>query len=68
MVIVQNLKRVIVVVKSALGIVKKLLINGGFVKLLWASVGLARVGKPFVVVQGRRIGDGSWNMLFDLLF
>ena len=40
----------VVVVKSALGIVKKMLTNGGFVKLLWAYVGLARAGKALGVV------------------
>ena len=64
----ENRKFVVVVVKSALGIVKKVLTNGGFMILLWAYVGLARVGKALAVVQGRRNGNGSWNMLFDLLF
>ena len=64
----ENRKFIVVVVKSALGIVKKILTNGGLVKLLWANVGLARAGKALAVVQGRRIGNGSWNVLFDLLF
>ena len=59
---------VVVVVKSALDIVKKMLTNGGFVKLLWVNVGLARAGKALAVVQGRRIGDGSWNVFFNSLF
>ena len=58
----------VVVVKSALGIVKKMLTNGGFVKLLWAYVGLARAGKTLAVGRGRRIGDGSRNVLFNSLF
>ena len=41
----ENRKFVVVAVKSALGIVKKMLTNGGFVKLLWENVGLARAGK-----------------------
>ena len=45
--------------KSALGIVKKMLTNGRFVKMLWAFVGLARAGKALAVVRGKRIGDGS---------
>ena len=46
----ENRKFVVVVVKSTLGIVKKMLTNGGFVKLLWANVGLARAGKALAVV------------------
>ena len=64
----ENRKFVVVVVKSTLGVVKKMLTNGGFVKLLWAYVGLARAGKALAVVRGRRIGDESRNMLFDSLF
>ena len=64
----ENRKFVIVIVKSALGVVKKMLTNGGFVKLLWANVGLARTGKALAVVRGRRISDGFWNMLFYSLF
>ena len=61
-------RKFFVVVKGALGIVKKMLTNGGFVKLLWAKAGLARAGKTLAVVRGRRIGDRSWNVLFDSLF
>ena len=64
----ENRKFVVVVVKSALGVVKKMLTNGGFVKLLWTYVGLARAGKALAIVRGRRIGDGSRNVLFDSLF
>ena len=64
----KNRKFFIIVMKSALGVVKKMLINGGFLKLLWAYVGLARAGKALLVVQGRRIGNGSRNVLFNLLF
>ena len=64
----ENRKFFVVVVKSALGVVKTMLTNGGFVKLLWAYVGLARAGKALAVVRGRRIGDGSRKVLFDLLF
>ena len=46
----ENRKFFVVVVKSALGVVKKMLTNGGFVKL-WAYVGLARAGKA-LVLQG----------------
>ena len=62
----ENRKFFVVVVKSALGVVKKMLTNGRFVKLLWAYVGLARAGKAFAVVRGRRIGDGSRNVLFRI--
>ena len=64
----ENRKLVAVIVKCALGVVKKMLINGGFVKLFRAYVGLAKAEKTLPVVRGRRIGDGSWNVLFDSLF
>ena len=53
----ENRKFFVVVVKSALGIVivKKMLTNGGFVKLLRAYVGLSRAGKALAVVRGRRL-------------
>ena len=54
--------------KGALGVVKKILTNGGFVKLLWACVVLARAGKTLAVGRGTRIGDGSRNVLFNSLF
>ena len=37
-------------------------------KLFRAYVGLAKAEKTLPVVRGRRIGDGSWNVLFDSLF
>ena len=64
----ENRKCFVAVVKSALDVVKKMLTNGGFMKLLWACVGLARAGKTLAVVRGRRIGDGSRNVLFNSLF
>ena len=64
----KNRKVFVVVTKSTLGIVKKMFTNGRFVKLLWAYVGLARVGKALAVVQGRRIDDGFRNVLFNSLF
>ena len=64
----ENRKFFVVVVESALGVVKKMLTNGRFMKLLWAYVGLARAVKPLAVIRGRRIGDGSRNVLFNLLF
>ena len=64
----ENRKFFVAVMKGALGIVKKMLNNGRFVKLLWACVGLARVGKTLAVGRGTRIGDGSRNMLFNSLF
>ena len=63
----ENRKFFVVVVKSALGVVK-MLTNGGYLKLLWAYVGLARAGKALAVVQDRKIGDGSRNVLFNSLF
>ena len=54
--------------KSTLGIVKEMWTNGRFVKLLWASVGSVRARKALVIVQGRKIGNGSWNILFDFFF
>ena len=45
-----------------------MLTNGGFVKLLWANVVLARAGKTLAVGQGTRIGDGFRNVLFNSLF
>ena len=64
----ENKKFVVTVVKSALGVVKAMLTNGRFVKLLWPYVSLARAGKALAVVRGRRIGDGSWNVFFDPVF
>ena len=64
----ENGKFFVAVVKSTLGVVKKMLTNGGFVKLLWAYVGLARAGKTLAVVRGRRIGNGFKNVLFNSLF
>ena len=54
--------------KGTLDVVKKMLTNGGFVKLFWACVGLASAGKNLAVGRGRRIGDGSRNVLFNSLF
>ena len=64
----ENRKIFVVVVKNALGVVQKMLTNGGFVKLLWASVGLARARKTLAVGRGRKIGDGFRNVLFISLF
>ena len=64
----KNRKFFVVVVKSALDVVKKMWTNGGFIKLLWACVGFARAGKTLAVGQGRRIGNRSRNVLFNSLF
>ena len=64
----ENRKFFIAVMKGALGVVKKMLTNGGFVKLLWACVVLARAVKTLAVGRGTRIGDGSRNVLFNSLF
>ena len=64
----ENRKFFVAVMKGALGVVKKMLTNGGFVKLLWAYVVLARAEKTLAVGRGTRIGDGSRNVLFNSLF
>ena len=64
----ENRKFFIAVMKGALGVVKKMLTNGGFVKLLWVCVVLARAGNTLAVGRGTRIGDGSRNVLFNSLF
>ena len=48
--LIEKRKFFVAVVKSALGVVKKMLTDGGFVKLLWACVdkNLARLWKEFV--------------------
>ena len=50
----ENRKFVAVVVKSALGVVKKLLTNDGFVKLLWTYVGRFRSCWCFTDVKMRQ--------------
>ena len=47
----ENRKFFVAVVKNALGVVKKMLTNGGFLKLLSAYVGFARAGKDFCARQ-----------------
>ena len=64
----ENRKFFIAIMKGALRVVKKMLTNGRFVKLLWACVGLARAGKTLAVSRSGRIGDGSRNVLFNSLF
>ena len=54
----ENRKFFVAVMEGTLGVVKKMLTNGGFVKLLWAYVVLARAGKTLAVGRGTRIGDG----------
>ena len=54
----ENRKFFVAVMEGTLGVIKKMLTNGGFVKLLWANVVLARAGKTLAVGQGTRIGDG----------
>ena len=60
----ENRKFFVAVMEGTLGVVKKMLTNGGFVKLLWAYVVLARAGKTLAVGRGTRIGDGFRNVLF----
>ena len=52
----ENRKFFVAVMEGTLGVVKKMLTNGGFVKLLWPYVVLARAGKTLAVGRGTRIG------------
>ena len=60
----ENRKFFVAVMEGTLGVVKKMLTNSGFVKLLWAYVVFARAGKTLAVGRGTRIGDGFRNVLF----
>ena len=60
----ENRKFFVAVMEGTLGVVKKMLTNGRFVKLLWAYVVLARAGKTLAVGRGTRIGDGFRNVFF----
>jgi len=53
--------------QGTFGVVKKMLIDGGFVKL-WGTGDLARAGKALADVWGRRIGNRFWDVLFNSLF
>ena len=64
----ENRKFFVAVMEGTLGVVKKMLTNSGFVKLLWAYVVFARAGKTLAVGRGTRIGDGFRNVLFNSLF
>ena len=64
----ENRKFFVAVMEGTLGVVKKVLTNSGFVKLLWAYVVFARAGKTLAVGRGTRIGDGFRNVLFNSLF
>ena len=55
----KNRKFFVAVMEGTLGVVKKMLTNSGFVKLLWAYVVFARAGKTLAVGRGTRIGDKS---------
>ena len=59
----ENRKFFVAVMEGTLGVVKKMLTNSGFVKLLWAYVVFARAGKTLAVGRGTRIGDGFRNVL-----
>ena len=61
----ENRKFFVAVMEGTLGVVKKMLTNSGFVKLLWAYVVFARAGKTLAVGRGTRIGDGFGNVLFN---
>ena len=49
------------------GVVKKMMTDGGFVKLSGTG-GLTRAGKALTDVWGRRIGNRFWDVLFNSLF
>ena len=51
----ENRKFFVAVMEGTLGVVKKMLTNSGFVKLLWAYVVFARAGKTLAVGRGTRI-------------
>ena len=63
----ENRKFFVAVMEGTLGVVKKMLTNGGFVKLLWAYVVLARARKTLAVGRGMRIGDGFTFFLYKLV-
>ena len=50
----ENRKFFVAVMEGTLGVVKKMLTNSGFVKLLWAYVVFARAGKTLAVGRGNR--------------
>ena len=50
-----------------MGVVKKMLTDGGFVKLSATGV-LTRARKALTDVWSRRIGNRFWDVLFDSLF
>ena len=50
-----------------MGVVKKMLTDGGFVKLSATGV-LNRAGKALTDVWSGRIGNRLWNVLFNSLF
>jgi len=52
---------------GTLGVVKKMLTDGGFVKLSATDV-LTRVGKALTDVWSGRVGNRFWDVLFNSLF
>ena len=50
-----------------MGVVNKMLTDGGFVKLSATGV-LTRAGKALADVWSGRIGNRFWDVLFDSLF
>jgi len=58
---------VLIVMKGTLGAVKKMLTDGGFVKLSATGV-LTRAVKALTDVWSGRIGNRFWDVLFDSLF
>ena len=50
----ENRKFFVAVMEGTLGVIKKMLTNSGFVKLLWAYVVFARAGKTLAVGRGAR--------------
>ena len=63
----ENRKLIVTVVACAFTIVKQMLTNGGFMEV-WCFVNFACAGKALARAYGYRIGDGSWDVLFDSFF
>ena len=53
--------------QGTFSVVKKMLTDGGFMKLSGTGA-LTRAGKALTDVWSRRIGNRFWDVLFDSLF
>ena len=58
---------VLIVMYGTLGVVRKMLTDGGFVKLSGTGV-LTGLGRALTVVWSGRIGNRFWDVLFNSLF